>query len=61
MSQLKFYAGLFLITACTLMLQVLQTRCIRGSRSFGAKNVDPLQVIVFVGSPLTLFGLPLRG
>jgi hypothetical protein len=34
---------------------------IRGSRSFGAKNNDPLQVIVFVGSPLTLFGLPLRG
>ncbi len=26
MSQLKFYAGLFFITACTLMLQVLQAR-----------------------------------
>ena len=26
MSERKFYAGLFLITACTLMLQVLQTR-----------------------------------
>src|SRR6266566_1183766 len=26
MSQRRFYAGLFLITACTLMLQVLQTR-----------------------------------
>ena len=25
-----------------------------------AKNVDPLQVIVFVDSPLKLFGLPLR-
>src|SRR5439155_21725395 len=26
MSQSKFYTGLFLITACTLMLQVIQTR-----------------------------------
>ena len=26
MSQRGFYSGLFLITACTLMLQVLQTR-----------------------------------
>ena len=26
MSQVKFYAGLALITACVLMLQVLQTR-----------------------------------
>ena len=34
---------------------------ILGFRSNGAKNVDPLQVIVFVCSPLTLFGLPLRG
>ena len=29
--------------------------------SIRTKNVAPLQVIVFVGSPLTLFGLPLRG
>src|SRR5437868_14674790 len=26
MSQSKFYTGLFLITACTLMLQLIQTR-----------------------------------
>src|SRR5437763_2839913 len=26
MSQFKFYVGLFLITSCTLMLQVIQTR-----------------------------------
>ena len=31
------------------------------SRSIGTKNVDPLQAVVFVGSPLTLFDLPLRG
>ena len=29
--------------------------------SIRSKNVGPLQVIVFVGSPLTLYGLPPRG
>src|SRR4030095_15876599 len=41
--------------------QRISRRGIRGSRSFGTKNVGPLQVIVFVGSPLTLYGLPPRG
>jgi hypothetical protein len=33
----------------------------RGSRSNGAKNVDPLQTIVFIGAQVTLIGSPLRG
>ena len=31
------------------------------SHSIRTKNVGPLQVVVFVSSPPTLYGLPLRG
>lgn len=48
MSQLKFYAGLFLITACTLMLQVLQTRIL---------SVVAWYHLAFFAISMAMFGL----
>src|SRR6266571_565487 len=48
MSQLKFYAGLFLITACTLMLQVLQARIL---------SVVAWYHLAFFAISMAMFGL----
>jgi len=48
MSQLRFYAGLFLTTACTLMLQVLQTRIL---------SVVAWYHLAFFAISMAMFGL----
>jgi hypothetical protein len=48
MSQSHFYAGLFLITACTLMLQVIQTRIL---------SVVAWYHLAFFAISMAMFGL----
>ena len=48
MSSLKFYAGLFLVTACTLMLQVVQTRIL---------SVVSWYHLAFFAISMAMFGL----
>ena len=48
MSQLAFYIGLFLITSCTLMLQVIQTRIL---------SVVTWYYLAFFSISMALFGL----
>ena len=48
MPQRKFYAGLFLVTACTLMLQVLQTRIL---------SVVAWYHLAFFAISMAMFGL----
>src|SRR5947208_17148488 len=48
MSQSHFYAGLFLITACTLMLQVVQTRIL---------SVVAWYHLAFFAISMAMFGL----
>ncbi len=48
MSQSKFYTGLFLITACTLMLQVIQTRIL---------SVVAWYHLAFFAISMAMFGL----
>jgi hypothetical protein len=48
MSQAKFYSGLFLVTACTLMLQVLQTRIL---------SVVAWYHLAFFAISMAMFGL----
>ena len=47
-SQSKFYTGLFLITACTLMLQVIQTRIL---------SVVAWYHLAFFAISMAMFGL----
>src|SRR5918999_58583 len=47
-SPLRFYAGLFLITACTLMLQVVQTRIL---------SVVAWYHLAFFAISMAMFGL----
>jgi len=49
-AEVKFYAGLFLITACTLMLQVIQTRIL---------SVVAWYHLAFFASSMAMFGLTL--
>src|SRR5438093_2495901 len=48
MSQPKFYTGLFLITGCTLMLQVIQTRIL---------SVVSWYHLAFFAISMAMFGL----
>ena len=48
MSKSKFYGGLFLITSCTLMLQVLQTRIL---------SVVAWYHLAFFAISMAMFGL----
>src|SRR5918999_5767808 len=50
LSQAKFYIGLFLITACTLMLQVIQTRIL---------SVVAWYHLAFFAISMAMFGLTL--
>jgi hypothetical protein len=58
-------AGIFmqsdLAWKCSHFIDLLVEALHKTVLTIRTKNVGPLQVIVFVGSPLTLYGLPLRG